>query len=366
MRARTFSGLRLGWLTSFPARQPFSVPSPLMRFFPGGCGPSTGAQDRRRFGPGAVRTRGHQPFVARRKIACAKCAALSKPSCTSKACTPPKPSRRWERSRSFSPRACANMFGRPKSPSDRTRKRSPWSRCRARRRQRLSPPRPPLVLKTTLLFAQEQPMLDVALVEIPGGSRLLVLSDGSRRHLSSARNEPFRKCAQWDLETSLPITHSRTFPRDLRGRLLLRRDHLFDVYLPGTFCRSSSNAPRRSRSPVMTLTIRGLSRPTTPACAPFLPPRAISSPERSLPASEKSPMFRLSIRRRRFRDPGYTLWAFAAVDGSLHLVDGITDQVIRGAKWGSDLAAVHSGCGAGTQLLFRRAARSRARRSARI
>ena len=33
----------------------------------------------------------------------------------------------------------------------------------------------PMVLKTTLLFAQEQPMLDVALVEMPGGSRLLVL-----------------------------------------------------------------------------------------------------------------------------------------------------------------------------------------------
>jgi len=39
------------------------------------------------------------------------------------------------------------------------------------------------------------------------------------------------------------------------------------------------------------------------------------------------------------------------VDGSLHLVDGMTDQVIRGAKWGSDLATVHSTCGTGTQLL---------------
>jgi hypothetical protein len=28
----------------------------------------------------------------------------------------------------------------------------------------------------------------------------------------------------------------------------------------------------------------------------------------------------------------YTLWAFAAVDGSLHLVDGMTDQAIRGAS----------------------------------
>jgi hypothetical protein len=39
------------------------------------------------------------------------------------------------------------------------------------------------------------------------------------------------------------------------------------------------------------------------------------------------------------------------VDGSLHLVDGMTDQAIRGARWGSDLAAVHSSCGTGIQLL---------------
>jgi len=47
------------------------------------------------------------------------------------------------------------------------------------------------------------------------------------------------------------------------------------------------------------------------------------------------------------------LWIFAAVDGSLHLVDGMTDQAIRGtsSKWGSDVATVNSNCGAGTQLL---------------
>ena len=37
---------------------------------------------------------------------------------------------------------------------------------------------------------------------------------------------------------------------------------------------------------------------------------------------------------------------------ALHLLDGMTDQVIRGAKWGSDLAAIHSSCGSGTQLLI--------------
>src|SRR6202521_953965 len=97
----------------------------------------------------------------------------------------------------------------------------------------------PIILKTTLLFAQEQPMLDVALVEMPGGARLLVLNGDA---VAVYRHHGANAAGQWELEASLPITHSRTFPRDLRGRLLLRRDHLFDVYLPGTFCRTTSTS----------------------------------------------------------------------------------------------------------------------------
>src|SRR5580692_2823138 len=97
----------------------------------------------------------------------------------------------------------------------------------------------PITLKATLLFAQEQPMLDAALIEMPGGSRLLVLDASA----VSVYRHPANPAGRWELEVSLPIAHSRIFPRDLRGRLLLRRDHLFDVYLPGTFCRTNSNTP---------------------------------------------------------------------------------------------------------------------------
>ncbi len=46
----------------------------------------------------------------------------------------------------------------------------------------------------------------------------------------------------------------------------------------------------------------------------------------------------------------YTLWLFAAVDGQLHLLDGMTDQV-RKADWGSDIASVRGPCGAGWTVL---------------
>lgn len=208
----------------------------------------------------------------------------------------------------------------------------------------------PIVLKTALLFTREQPVFDAALVEMPGGSRLLVLNDSSvaiYHHAGATAAGHLEE--SWQLETSLPIAHTRTFPRDLRGRLILRRDHLFDVYLPGTVCHSSAAAP-------LTLLCNDTDDPW-----PLTPDdggvRAFFATSRNFFTGVLSPgIGRVSnvtsfYSAASFPRSGYSLWAFAAVDGSLHLVDGVTDQLIRGAKWGSDLASVHSSCGVGTQLL---------------
>jgi len=204
----------------------------------------------------------------------------------------------------------------------------------------------PIVLKTTLLFAQERPLLDLALVEMPGGSRLLVLDDGMVAIYRHQGSDPGGR----ELEASLPIAHSRTFPRDLRGRLLLRRDHLFDVYLPGAFCRSSTVAP-------LTLNCNDTDDPWS-LTTEDNGVRAFFAASRNFFTGALSPGIGKFSNVPSFYSAAalprssYTLWALAAVDGSLHLVDGMTDQVIRGSKWGSDLAAVHSSCGTGTQLLI--------------
>ena len=214
----------------------------------------------------------------------------------------------------------------------------------------------PVVLKAARLFAQEQPILDVALVDVVGGYRPIVLGDGvvsiyRSQGLNPGGNSSGSANGRWELEASFPITHSRAFPRDLRGRLLLCRDHLFDVYLPGTFCRTNSSS----------------AVPLTIACNDTDDPWPLTSYDdgaRGFFAASRNfftgalspgigkitnvPSF---YSAGEFPRAGYKLWAFAAVDGSLHLVDGMTDQKVRGGKWGSDLAAVHSGCGSGTQLL---------------
>ncbi len=205
----------------------------------------------------------------------------------------------------------------------------------------------PIVLKATLVFAQAQPILDLAQLDMPGGSHLLVLSSASVAIYRQANTS-----AHWELETSLPITHSRTFPRDLRGRLLIRRDHLFDVYLPGTFCRSTSS---HNGAP-LTIACNDTDDPW-----PLTPDdntvHAFFAASRNFFTGALSPAIGKISNVPSFYSAvalpksNYTLWAFAAVDGSLHFVDGITDQSIRGSNWGSDLAAVRSSCGIGTQLL---------------
>ncbi len=236
----------------------------------------------------------------------------------------------------------------------------------------------PIVLKATLLFAQEQPMLDVSLVEMPGGSRLIVLDDGMvaiYRHQGAnpAGNPSELPARTWEFETSSPIAHSRAFPRDVRGRLLLRRDHLFDAYLPGTFCRSNSSAS----APHVCNDTDDLTYddpwPLTPDDGSV---RAFYAASRNFFTGALSPGIGKVSNVPSFYSAAalprssYTLWVLAAVDGSLHLVDGMTDQVIRGGKWGSDLAAVHSTlrhghaiAGLGSWNLRRR---FRARRPARV
>jgi len=201
----------------------------------------------------------------------------------------------------------------------------------------------PLLLRKSFLFTQQQPILDAALVEMSGGPRLLLLLDASQ--VAVYRQQGGR----WEQEASLTITHSRTFPRDLRGRLLLRRDHLFDVHLPGTVCRSSATPP-------LTLACNDSDDPW-PLTTDDGGVRAFFAPARNFFTGALSPGIGKVSNGPSFYSAaalprsGYTLWTLAAVDGSIHMLDGMTDQVIRGAKWGSQLAAVHSSCGTGMQLL---------------
>jgi hypothetical protein len=192
-----------------------------------------------------------------------------------------------------------------------------------------------------LLWSQESPILDVAVID-GNPSNMLVLDDAN---VGVYRLQGVR----WQQEQVLPITHSRPWPHDLRGRLVLRRDHLFDAYLPGVYCKSTTGAPlaiscHDSDDPWPVSTEQAVLN------AFFAPARnfftgAVAPP---LGAQNTVPAFYSAAYIPRDK---YTLWLFAAVDGQVHLVDSMRDQVAGKLGWGSDVATVHSNCGSGWQVL---------------
>jgi hypothetical protein len=92
-----------------------------------------------------------------------------------------------------------------------------------------------LIIQRTLLWADENRILDVALVN--SSPQYMIVLEPQSVLLFTFRGGRAQQ------EQSLPVSHSRPWPRDLSGRLVLRKDHLFDAYLPGIFCRSSTAAP---------------------------------------------------------------------------------------------------------------------------
>lgn len=198
----------------------------------------------------------------------------------------------------------------------------------------------PLTIRKALLWSDENRILDVAVLN--GNSNMIVL-EAERIVLLRLQN------GQWQQEQSLLLVHVRPWPRDLRGRLILRKDRLFDAYLPGVYCRSTASAP-------LSVTCDDSDDPW-PLTGNQGDLNAFFSAARNFFTGALSPGIQKQTIAPAFysaaplpRDK-YTLWAFAAVDGQIHFLDGVGDQAFGQLGWGSDIASVRSGCGPGWQIL---------------
>jgi hypothetical protein len=198
-----------------------------------------------------------------------------------------------------------------------------------------------VVIHKALLWVQAEQILDVAVLD--GSPTHMAVLDRNRIALYKLAG------TAWQIEQLLPVTHTHPWARDLRGRLVLRKDHLFDAYLPGVVCRSSASTP-------LALNCSDSDDPWPLATEPFnlsaffTPSRnyftgalapGVSKQTSALPFYSAAPLPRNQ----------YNLWLFAAVDGQVHLLDGVTDQKAGSLDWGSDIASIHSGCGSGWDVL---------------
>jgi hypothetical protein len=192
---------------------------------------------------------------------------------------------------------------------------------------------PAMVLHATPLVSQAEPILDVAVLE-GTPRRVLVLSGSAVTIYVLQDNHVMR--AQ-----SLPISHEGPFPRDLRGRIVLRKDHLFDAYLPGVICHSTdsgglSMACSHSDDPWPLGIDSGLSAFFAPARNFFT---GVLSPGIGKQKSAVPFYSAAGIPKDK-----YMLWIFSGTDGQLHLLDGINQQTAGKLRWGSDIAGLRTPC----------------------
>jgi hypothetical protein len=197
-----------------------------------------------------------------------------------------------------------------------------------------------VVIRKTLLWTSDEPILDAAVIS-DNPAHMLILEP---EHVELYKFQDNR----WQVEQTLAISHQHQWPRDLRGRLVLRKDHLFDAYLPGVFCRSGGSG---------TSSLNCYETDDPWPLAPQFGLSAFFAPNRNFFTGALSPGIGTQTSIRPFysaaplpRDK-YTLWVLASVDGQVELMDGITDQTVAKLGWGSDLAAVRSACGTGWQIL---------------
>jgi hypothetical protein len=199
----------------------------------------------------------------------------------------------------------------------------------------------PFTLRVTPLVSSPEPILDAAVLE---GSprRVLALGAGGVAIYDFKDN-------RWVQAQELAIAHSHPFPRDLRGRIILRNDHLFDAYLPGLVCHSTNAAP-------LAITCLPSDDPW-PLQTPDFGVSAFFSPAQNFFTGALAPGIGTQRAAPSFYSAAtvprekYALWIFAGIDRQLHLLDGINQQTLGNIRWGSDIAGMHADCRPAWQVL---------------
>ena len=199
---------------------------------------------------------------------------------------------------------------------------------------------PPLAIRATPIVSRSEPILDFALLD--GSPRRALLLGEDSVALYEENN------GHWIAGQSIPINHPHPFPRDARGRIILRRDHLFDAYLPGIICHSTNGLPlaatcSQSDDPWPLGTDTGLSAFFAPARNFFT-----GALVPGIGKQRSAPAFYSAVAISK---PNYVLWIFSGTDNQIHFLDGINQQAAPRIHWGSSIAGAHAACRPDAQVL---------------
>ncbi len=193
---------------------------------------------------------------------------------------------------------------------------------------------PAMTLQSTFLLNGPEPILDFARIS-SGAAQYTVTLGLDKITVSSPASQTFE------------IPHAEPLPRDPRGRIVPATDHVFDAYLPDTVCAATKNVD----NDMLSVTCENSDDPW-----PLGSQKAFYNPARNFFTGVVVPGFGpklppLYSAAELARTSG-TAFLFADVSGAVHILEGGSHKLLIGARdWGSDIAAVRSQCGSGTQVL---------------
>ena len=193
-----------------------------------------------------------------------------------------------------------------------------------------------LVLLRTLVWEQDEPVLDLAEVD---SSAWLVLSPSNVSLVGRPTQSGPAPEAPARVEQSIPLPLTRPWPRDPRGRLMFGPGGSFDADLPGARCHGGFQ-------PNLTLDCQDAGDPS-PAGAGFA--RAAFGVGRNFFAGQSTasdgegrqtpPFFSVA----QVPGAGGALRVFAGLDGRVRVASN-GREIAAFDGWGSDVAAVRADC----------------------
>ena len=194
---------------------------------------------------------------------------------------------------------------------------------------------PSLTIRKISVWQQDAPILDF----FQDNQNLLILEPGQLSFYAAADG------GQWRPRQTLGIPHEHPWPRDLRGRLEVQHGQI-NVFLPGTRCNGAISQS--------SLDCRASDDPWPIDQGQLV---AFFSPRRNFfngllagqTAGASVPSF---FSAATWQNGDQHIWLFTGTDGHARLFQNdLSSPVATFNGWGSTVAAVHSNCGSGWQIL---------------
>lgn len=202
--------------------------------------------------------------------------------------------------------------------------------------------KPAASLAIQQVWRQAEQILDLA--NLPAG--MLVLSPSKVTLYARAGDS-------WSARDSVPISNSRPWPRDLRGRVRVT-GATFQIFLPGMACNGGTDPSlsldcRPSEAPwVLESGSRGLLLATFSSSRNYFDGRVVTQ---NGARKTVAPFYSAAS----VESQGRTLWVLAQTDGRAQIADAALDPIAAIGQWGSDIAGIDVHCNGGSQVIATRA-----------